>query len=166
MNLTLPDSAATDMLGRALAGSFPGAAAGAIVVFLNGELGAGKTSCARSLIHALGYRGTVRSPTYTLIETYTVPGLTCVHADLYRLRSAGEFADLGLTEYLAPGHLVLIEWSENGGRHVPRADLQLTLSYAGSGRKAVLSSGSRAGAAWLQMLVHDTRLIPYLSNLT
>ncbi|MFI4889418.1 MAG: tRNA (adenosine(37)-N6)-threonylcarbamoyltransferase complex ATPase subunit type 1 TsaE [Steroidobacterales bacterium] len=166
MNLTLTDSGATEILGRALGESFPGAAEAAVVVYLNGELGAGKTSCARSLIHALGFDGTVRSPTYTLLETYALPGLTCVHADLYRLRSALELADLGLSEYLAAGHLILIEWSENGGRFVPPADLAVTLAYAGAGREATLTAGTAAGEAWLQMLAHDTRLIPYLSNLT
>jgi tRNA threonylcarbamoyladenosine biosynthesis protein TsaE len=166
LNLTLTDSGTTDLLGRALAQAFPGASAAAVVVYLQGELGAGKTTCARSLIHALGFHGTVRSPTYTLVETYGLPGLTCVHADLYRLRTAQECADLGLSEYLSPGHLVLIEWSENGGSFVPDADLRIALGYAGAGRRATLTAGSRLGDQWLKMLAHDSRLIPYLSNLT
>ena len=166
LNLTLPDSTATDMLGRALGEAFPGAAAGALVVHFNGELGSGKTSCARALLHSLGVIGSVRSPTYTLLEIYALPGLTCVHADLYRLRSADEFADLGVSEYLEPGHLLVIEWSENGGRHVPPPDVRLALRYAGSGRAASLTGASATGHDWLKVLAHDTRLIPYLSNLT
>jgi tRNA threonylcarbamoyladenosine biosynthesis protein TsaE len=166
LNLTLPDSAATDMLGRALGETFPGASAGALVVHLNGELGSGKTSCVRGLLHRLGVTGSVRSPTYTLLEIYTLPALTCVHADLYRLRSADEFADLGVSEYLEPGHLLLIEWSENGGAHVPPPDVRLALSYAGSERRASLTGGSAIGEGWLNVLAHNTRLIPYLSNLT
>jgi tRNA threonylcarbamoyladenosine biosynthesis protein TsaE len=164
LNLTLPDSAASDVLGLALASAFPGAASGAVVMFLQGELGAGKTSCARALLHGLGVAGHVRSPTFTLLEIYALDELTCIHADLYRLRSAGEFADLGVTEYLLPRHLILIEWSENGGALVPRPDLVLELSYAGAGRAARLRAHGPLGSEWLRVLAHDTRLVPYLSN--
>lgn len=166
VTLMLPDPAATDALGLALAATFPGAAAGAMVVCLHGELGAGKTSCVRSLLHGLGVRGTVRSPTYTLVETYVLPGLTAIHADLYRLRDPAEFADLGITEYLVPKHLVLIEWSENGRGYVPPPDLSLTLQYAGDGRQAALEARTPAASIWLEKLVHDSRLIRYLPNLT
>ena len=166
MNLTLPDSDATDNLGRALGETFPGAVGAPVVLHLNGELGTGKTSCARGLLHRLGVAGNVRSPTYTLLEIYTLAALTCVHADLYRLRSPAEFADLGLSEYLMPGHLILVEWSANGGPLVPPPDIALGLRYAGAGRGASLTSGSATGEAWLKDLAHDTRLIPYLSNLT
>jgi tRNA threonylcarbamoyladenosine biosynthesis protein TsaE len=166
VNLTLPDADATDNLGRALAEAFPGAAGAPVVLHLNGELGTGKTSCARGLLHRLGVAGNVRSPTYTLLEVYALPALTCVHADLYRLRSYAEFVDLGLSEYLMPAHLILIEWSANGGPQVPPPDITLDLSYAGSGRTASLGNGSASGEAWLKVLARDTRLIPYLSNLT
>ncbi len=166
MNLTLPDADATDNLGRALGEAFPGALGAPVVLHLNGELGTGKTSCARGLLHRLGVAGHVRSPTYTLLEVYTLPSLTCVHADLYRLRSQAEFVDLGLSEYLMPAHLILIEWSANGGPEVPPPDITLDLSYAASGRSASLGSGTAVGAAWLKDLAHDTRLVPYLSNLT
>ena len=166
MNLTLPDPDATDDLGRALAEAFPGAAQAPVVLHLNGELGTGKSSCARGLLHRLGVAGNVRSPTYTLLEVYALPALTCVHADLYRLRSQAEFVDLGLSEYLIPAHLILIEWSVNGGPRVPSPDITVDLRYAGSGRGASLRSASASGEAWLRDLARDTRLIPYLSNLT
>jgi tRNA threonylcarbamoyladenosine biosynthesis protein TsaE len=166
VNLTLPDPDATDNLGRALGEAFPGAVASPLVLHLNGELGTGKTSCARGLLHRLGVAGNVRSPTYTLLEIYALPALTCVHADLYRLRSQAEFVHLGLSEYLLPAHLILIEWSANGGPLVPAADITLDLSYAGSGRAASLRSGSASGEAWLKDLARDTRLSAYLSNLT
>jgi tRNA threonylcarbamoyladenosine biosynthesis protein TsaE len=166
LNLTLSDSGATEELGRALGEAFPGAASGAVVMHLHGELGAGKTSCARAILHRLGAKGAIRSPTYTLLEIYALPGLTCVHADLYRLRSPEEFADLGVSEYLTPAHLIMIEWSENGGPYVPPPDLELTLSYASAGREATLAAASEPGKVWLKNLAHDTRLIPYLSNMT
>src|SRR5580700_7801464 len=99
MDLNLADSSVTECLGRALARSFPGAAAGVAaagaVLYLRGELGAGKTTCVRSLLRALGVTGLVRSPTYALVETYRVDALTCVHVDLYRLQSLTEVEELG-----------------------------------------------------------------------
>jgi len=166
LKLTLGDAAATDALGSALAATFPGAAAGAVVVSLQGDLGAGKTGCVRSLLHGLGVHGTVRSPTYTLVETYLLPGLTAIHADLYRLRDPAEVADLGISEYLLPGHLILLEWSEHGAGYVPPPDLEVSLAYAGDGRVCTLASRTAVAQHWLEKLVDNRRLTPYLSNLT
>jgi tRNA threonylcarbamoyladenosine biosynthesis protein TsaE len=165
LRIDLPDTGATEALGAALAVTFAGAAAGA-VVHLRGELGSGKTTCARSLLHALGVTATVRSPTYTLVDTYSVAGLTCVHVDLYRLQALSEVDELGLRDLSGPGCIMLIEWPEKGGRAVPRADLTIQLSYAGEARAAVLAGGSVMGAAWLSKLGIDTSLRAYVSNLT
>jgi tRNA threonylcarbamoyladenosine biosynthesis protein TsaE len=173
----LPDPHATEALGSALARGFLGASAGVgaraeaeaglcAVVYLRGDLGAGKTTCARSLLHALGVTATVRSPTYTLVDTYSVGDLTCVHVDLYRLQTLSEVDELGLRDLTGPGYLMLIEWPEKGGVAVPRADLQLQLSHAGEARAAMLAAGSEVGARWLSMLAIDTSLEPYVSNLT
>ena len=167
----LPDSAATEALGAALARSFPGARAGAgesagAVFHLRGELGSGKTTCARSLLHALGVTAPVRSPTYTLVDTYSVADLTCVHVDLYRVQTTLEVEELGLRDMTGPGYLMLIEWPEKGGTAVPRADLNLQLLYAGEARAARLNAGSEVGAAWLGKLAIDTSLNLYVSNLT
>jgi tRNA threonylcarbamoyladenosine biosynthesis protein TsaE len=185
----LPDSAATEGLGRALARSFSGApavagagaAAGAgpsagpsagpgdgsgAVVHLRGELGSGKTTCARSLLHALGVTAPVRSPTYTLVDTYSVATLTCVHVDLYRVQTSTEVEELGLRDMTGPGTLMLIEWPEKGGVAVPPPDLVILLSYKGDARSAAAGAASAAGKAWLAKLVIDTSLAPYVSNLT
>jgi tRNA threonylcarbamoyladenosine biosynthesis protein TsaE len=159
----LPDSGATEALGRALALSFPGAGA---IVHLRGELGSGKTTCARSLLQALGVTGTVRSPTYTLVDTYSVAGLTCVHVDLYRVQSTGEVEELGLRDMTGSGYLMLIEWPEKGGVAVPPADLNLQLVYRGDARSASLAAGSAIGKAWLTKLAIDSSLSIYVSNLT
>jgi len=161
----LPDSGATESLGRALARAFPGAGSGAIV-HLQGELGSGKTTCARSLLHALGVTAPVRSPTYTLVDTYSVAGLTCVHVDLYRVQTTTEVEELGLRDMTGPGYLMLIEWPEKGGVAVPRADLFLQLVYHGDARSANLGTASEIGKAWLAKLAIDTSLAPYVSNLT
>ena len=169
LDFDLPDSAVTEGLGAALARAFPGASAGAgvgAVLYLRGELGSGKTTCARSLLHALGVTATVRSPTYTLVDTYTVGALNCVHVDLYRLRSWLEVEELGLRDLTGPDSLMLIEWPEKGGDAVPHADVDLQLRYAGEARVASLSAVSAVGDRWLAKLALDTSLVPYVSNLT
>jgi tRNA threonylcarbamoyladenosine biosynthesis protein TsaE len=183
LEVTLPDAAATETLGQALARAFlgdgrgagaaggTGAAAAAVstasgVIHLRGELGSGKTTCARSLLHALGVTGTVRSPTYTLVDTYSLPNLTCVHVDLYRLRSSAEVEELGLRDLTGPGYLMLIEWPEKGGAAVPPADLDLLLQYAGESRSGSLHAVSELGVGWLAKLSLDNSLTPYVSNLT
>ena len=167
----LPDSAATEALGAALARAFPGAGAGAgeaagAIVHLHGELGSGKTTCARSMLHALGVTAPVRSPTYTLVDTYSVSDWTYVHVDLYRVQTSTEVEELGLRDMTGLGVLMLIEWPEKGGAAVPLADLHLQLLYAGDGRTARLRVGSEVGAAWLDKLASDTSLSLYVSNLT
>jgi len=136
------------------------------VIHLRGDLGSGKTTCARSLLHALGVTGIVRSPTYTLVDTYSLPGLTCVHVDLYRLRSSAEVEELGLRDLTGPGYLMLIEWPEKGGAAVPAADLDLLLQYAGDARSGSLRAVSEVGGGWLTKLSLDSSLMPYVSNLT
>jgi len=172
LKLQLSDTAATESLGAALACALPAECIAAVpdaastVVYLSGQLGAGKTTCARSLLHGLGVSGIVRSPTYTLVEIYAANRIQCIHVDLYRLRGPEDLEDLGLRDYLAPGNLMLIEWPERGGSSLPPADLCLRLSYLVQGRDAQLQSGSPRGAQWLANLRTDSRLVPYLSNLT
>jgi tRNA threonylcarbamoyladenosine biosynthesis protein TsaE len=154
LTIPLPDSAATETLARRLAHDLPAPIA-AVVVHLRGELGAGKTTWARSLLQTLGVTAVVRSPTYTLVEPYVTAAWHCVHVDLYRLRGSMDLEDLGLRDYLAPGNLLLIEWPERGGSAVPAADLDLHLAYASmdgasEGRSACLTAGSDLGRRWLE----------------
>jgi tRNA threonylcarbamoyladenosine biosynthesis protein TsaE len=169
MDLYLEGSGATESLGRALARSLPDAlrsgTAGA-VLYLQGELGAGKTTCVRSLLRELGVTGLVRSPTYTLVETYLLADLTCVHVDLYRLRAATEVDELGLRDLAGPGCLLLVEWPEKGGAALPPADMELWLQYAGDARAARLRAETPLGNLWLENLGRDTSLSFYVSNLT
>jgi tRNA threonylcarbamoyladenosine biosynthesis protein TsaE len=166
MELNLPDSGATESLGRALALALPDTATAGAVVYLQGDLGAGKTTTARSMLHSLGVVGKVRSPTYTLIDTYLLPRVACVHIDLYRVQSLSEVEELGIRDLSGPGSLMLIEWPEKGAGVIPSADLILMLDYAGEARRVVVTPGSSFGENWVAKLLQDTSLRPYVSNLT
>jgi tRNA threonylcarbamoyladenosine biosynthesis protein TsaE len=106
----LPDSSATEGLGAALASAVLDAAPSRLVIYLEGELGAGKTALARAVLAGLGHAGRVPSPTYTLIEPYPLSSYRVLHIDLYRLRDPAELDDLGLADELGPGSLLLAEW--------------------------------------------------------
>jgi len=166
MELNLPDSGATEILGRALAAEMPDTADAGAVVYLQGDLGTGKTTTARSMLHSLGVVGKVRSPTYTLIDTYLLPRVACVHIDLYRVQSLNEVEELGIRDLAGPDSLMLIEWPEKGAGAIPLADLILALDYAEEARRAIVTPGSGFGENWLAKLLQDTSLRPYLSNLT
>jgi tRNA threonylcarbamoyladenosine biosynthesis protein TsaE len=170
VELVLPDAAATEMLGVSLARTFPGAEQASAVLYLEGDLGAGKTTCVRAFLRACGVNGLIRSPTYTLVETYRLEGrtppLTCVHVDLYRLEGAAQVDELGLRDFLTAGHLLLIEWPQKGAGSLPPPDLLISLEFAADGRNARLHAGTQRGSAWLSKLRDDARLASYLSNLT
>ncbi|MBX2835761.1 MAG: tRNA (adenosine(37)-N6)-threonylcarbamoyltransferase complex ATPase subunit type 1 TsaE [Gammaproteobacteria bacterium] len=105
------------------------------VVFLSGELGAGKSVFARAVIHSLGFRGGVKSPTYTLVETYTTSQWRIAHLDLYRLVSSEELHYIGFEDIVANHDLLLIEWPERGEDALPEPTHQLLIEYADTGRK-------------------------------
>lgn len=141
----------TEALGARLARARP-AGAELAVLFLQGDLGSGKTTLARGLLRALGVRAAVRSPTYTLIELYPLDGLTVVHADLYRLQDPGELEGLGLREWAQPHHLWLIEWPERGSGHLPAPDLRLSLAVEAAAHVIEITPCSGLGGAWLAQL--------------
>ena len=155
IDLPLADSNATEALGAALAQAYRRSGGGSGIVYLHGELGAGKTTCVRRLLHTLGVEGAIRSPTYTLVEVYPLPGLTCVHVDLYRVHGPGEVDELGLRDFFSGDCLLLVEWPERGVSVLPPADLDIQLSYAGEQRMAQLSGRTARGAAWLLKLEND-----------
>src|SRR5688500_4973857 len=147
MRLWLPDPAATETLGRVLAGS----RAARAVVHLQGDLGAGKSTLARALLRALGVTGAIRSPTYTLVERYPLPaGGEAWHLDLYRIGDGAELEFLGLDSDEAT--LWLVEWPERGAGFLPPADLRVELEIAGNGRRATVTGLTETGLAWLARL--------------
>ncbi len=146
MHLSLPDPESTDALGRALAQTRPPSA----MVFLHGDLGAGKSTLARALLRALGVQGAIRSPTYTLVERYPIEGGEAWHLDLYRIGDAGELDFLGLDE--ATATLWLVEWPERGAAALPKPDLRIALAVEGAGRSVELEGVSPVGRDWLAQL--------------
>ncbi|MBS0432235.1 MAG: tRNA (adenosine(37)-N6)-threonylcarbamoyltransferase complex ATPase subunit type 1 TsaE [Proteobacteria bacterium] len=149
VQIGLPDEAATIELARGLAPAVGGGG----VVYLRGELGAGKTSFARGLLRALGAGERVKSPTYSLLERYTLGARgEAFHLDLYRIGAPEELEWLGMDELGDPAALVLIEWPERGTGALPAPDLDVALEYRGHGRAATLSPCTARGAAWLRLL--------------
>jgi tRNA threonylcarbamoyladenosine biosynthesis protein TsaE len=154
IRLALADAAATVAAGAALGRATahrPG-----LVVYLRGELGAGKTTLARGWLRALGADGAIRSPTYTLVEPYELNGRSTLHVDLYRLQGPAELEQLGLADTPPDRSLWLVEWPERAGGRLPPADLDIFLRSAGGLRPA---KGGRdlvvAGAADLMPAVAD-----------
>jgi tRNA threonylcarbamoyladenosine biosynthesis protein TsaE len=137
----LADAAATEALGARLAACCETG----LVVLLRGELGAGKTTLVRGLLRALGHGTAVKSPTYTLVESYQLPALQVHHLDLYRLTGAEDLEWLGVRDLLAGDALCLIEWPERGAGVLPPADLELILAYQETGRRVAVTALSEAG---------------------
>lgn len=148
LRLFLADPAATEALGARLAATMPAKA----VVFLAGELGAGKSSLARAMLRSLGVAGTIRSPTYTLVERYRLGDGEAAHMDLYRIAEAEELEFLGLQEISAEARLLLVEWPERAAAALPSADLELGLAVADGGRSVEIRGNSQAGLSWLNKL--------------
>lgn len=112
----------------------------AICVFLEGDLGAGKTTMTRGLLRGQGYEGNVKSPTYTLVEPYTFPGFEIFHFDLYRLLDPEELEYMGIRDYFCKKALVLVEWPQKAQGHLPEADVTVELSYGKDRRNVVIRS--------------------------
>lgn len=150
--LTLPEEVQTQRLGELLAGALPDLSQRPLVIHLQGDLGAGKTTLVRGFARRLGITETIRSPTYTLVETHETADLCVVHVDLYRVNDEQEVDALALSEYLMPRHVLLIEWPQRGGGFTPPADLSLQLEYRGAGRQALLAGQSGPGRALVDAL--------------
>jgi tRNA threonylcarbamoyladenosine biosynthesis protein TsaE len=148
----LGSAADTARLAVALARTCPWQQAGPRLLFLSGELGAGKTTLAAALLESLGAQETVRSPSYALIETYSLRVGVAVHVDCYRLSDARELEQLGLRDYFTDRTLWLVEWPERVGGALPLPDLALRLELAGEARSCRIEARSSIGEAWLALV--------------
>lgn len=157
MRTFLPDEAATGALAEAVASALPDAIGG-LTLLLEGDLGAGKSTFARSLIHAMGHSGPVPSPTYTLVEPYDLPPGNVYHIDLYRVSSEDELRYLGWNE-LDEGFRI-VEWPERAPGIAAEADLRVHLAYEGSGRSAEIEARSARGERILADLSMPPRTDP------
>jgi len=142
MQIHLNNEAATLELGKRIANLCPSQL---FVIHLEGELGAGKTTFSRGFLRALGHRGNVKSPTYTLVERYDVAERAVFHFDLYRLSDPEELDYLGLDDYFSNNALCLLEWAKQGGELLPQPDLIITFTYQQHARNADILALSPAG---------------------
>jgi tRNA threonylcarbamoyladenosine biosynthesis protein TsaE len=151
----LPGARQSEALGAALARGCPWDEAEPRLIYLSGELGAGKTTLAAALLQTLGVEEIVRSPSYALIETYAARAGEAVHIDLYRLRGSEELQQLGLRDYLNGRTLLLIEWPERAPGALPGPDLQVLLepceAGAATGRSGSIEARSSSGERWLAL---------------
>lgn len=115
------------------------------MIYLLGDLGAGKTTLTRGFMRGFGYMGAVKSPTYTLVEPYEFTCCNIYHFDLYRLSAAEEVSYLGTDDYFAPENLCLIEWAERGSGVIPPPDITIHLKSAGTGREVQCFSSTKRG---------------------
>jgi tRNA threonylcarbamoyladenosine biosynthesis protein TsaE len=141
MTIPLADETATLNLGAQLASVLsPG-----LRLYVSGDLGAGKTTLARGLLRALGYRGRVKSPTFTLVELYKFSNVCLYHFDFYRFDNPAEWEDAGFREVFGSAAVCLVEWPEKAAAALPTPDLEIRLEHADPGRVARIEAGTEAG---------------------
>ena len=154
----LRDPEATAQLGALVARELLDVAPACLVLYFEGDLGAGKTALIRAMLAGLGHAGRVPSPTYTLVEPYAVDAYRVLHVDLYRLRDPAEIDHLGLADELGMidelgrGSLLLVEWPSRGAGRLPLPDLECQLAIDGAGRQARLTARSEAGSRVIRKL--------------
>ena len=145
----------TEDFGWELACARPADDTSFAVVYLKGELGAGKTTFARGFLRAMGVDDPVRSPTFNLVELYPAGALTVAHIDLYRLKSPAELESLGLREWAREGCVWLVEWPEKGSGRLALADLTVAFTVGSAGHDIVVRGASKLGKAWLAQLTGE-----------
>lgn len=155
IRVELADEAATEALGKQLAAAYVSAGFSRLLIFLEGDLGAGKTTLTRGFLRGLGMSGKVKSPTYTLVEPYEIQQgartLQVYHFDLYRLSDPEELTYIGAEDYFAEEAVSLVEWPQQGAGLLPKADLEIRLEYQLPGRVLHIQSNSPEGEKLVQL---------------
>ncbi|PYC26985.1 tRNA (adenosine(37)-N6)-threonylcarbamoyltransferase complex ATPase subunit type 1 TsaE [Pseudomonas mosselii] len=151
LTLFLADEPATVAFGTKLAEVTGGHG----VIFLEGDLGAGKTTLSRGLIRGLGHDGPVKSPTFTVVEPYEIGDIRAFHFDLYRLVDPEELEFMGIRDYFEDDALCLFEWPDKGAGVLPKPDLTITISPQAGGRSLNLSPQGVRGEAWCAVLAKE-----------
>lgn len=148
ISIALTDENATLALAKRLAANLqPG-----MVIHLHGNLGAGKTTLVRGVLHALGYDGRVKSPTYTLLEPYHIAGLDLCHFDLYRLHDEQEWESAGFRDEFNGRNIFFIEWPERAPELIPQADVKIDFEILSQGRQAVILGNTTIGRECIKQL--------------
>ncbi len=148
MKQMLSDEQAMAAFGAALAKSVTEGG----VIFLRGDLGMGKTTLSRGVLRGCGHTGSVKSPTYTLVEPYDTPSGPVYHFDLYRLSDPEELEYLGIRDYFTEQALCLIEWPDKGAGMLPKPDLEIKIELSGSGRELLLTPITQKGQTMVDNL--------------
>ena len=141
MIIPLKNETETKAIGEKVASCLKGSE----IIYLKGDLGTGKTTLVRGALNKLGFTGSVKSPTYTIVEPYSIDNFIIYHFDLYRLNDPEEIESLGIRDYCDGQSICFFEWPEKGGNLLPNADVLLILSYHKEGRKAELIGQTEAG---------------------
>ncbi|WP_371375905.1 tRNA (adenosine(37)-N6)-threonylcarbamoyltransferase complex ATPase subunit type 1 TsaE [Thalassotalea aquiviva] len=154
VSIVLADEAATVSAGQQLASIAKGLNLSSLVVFLYGDLGAGKTTLTRGFVQGMGHQGKVKSPTYTLVEPYDLPPYQVYHFDLYRLADPEELEFMGIRDYFLQKSCCFIEWPEKGAGILPKEDLIINLQYDNEQRIVTFSAKTDTGEAILNLIEH------------
>ncbi|WP_111413815.1 tRNA (adenosine(37)-N6)-threonylcarbamoyltransferase complex ATPase subunit type 1 TsaE [Billgrantia lactosivorans] len=160
MRLRLDDEDRQIVFGQCLGAAMGGRGR----IYLEGELGAGKTTLTRGILRALGHGGAVKSPTYTLVEPYELAGGRVYHFDLYRLGDPEELEFIGGRDLFADDALCIVEWPSRGEGWLPTADLRVALSLCASGREARLAAHTEHGRSVLEALAREAVLADMISD--
>lgn len=152
MKQVLADEQAMAAFGAALAASVTEGG----VIFLRGDLGMGKTTLSRGVLRGCGHTGSVKSPTYTLVEPYDTPSGPVFHFDLYRLSDPEELEYLGIRDYFTEQALCLIEWPDKGAGVLPSPDLEIQIELSGNGRSLLLTPVTQKGQTMVDNLSNTT----------
>tara|TARA_B100000029_G_scaffold514060_1_gene615498 strand:- start:112 stop:564 length:453 start_codon:yes stop_codon:yes gene_type:complete len=148
MIIPLTNEAETIKVGAKVASCLQGGE----VIYLKGELGTGKTTLVRGVLNGLGHTGNVKSPTFTIVEPYSINNYVIYHFDLYRLDDPEELESLGIRDYCDGQSICFFEWPEKGGNLLPNADIKLELTYLDNTREIEFTSKSDVGKSILKQL--------------